>query len=253
MLPILRYLVMVGLLRTNHLMHNLYIKFAKILEICKQFSHHLVNDKGNISRRVSVPQFPDLEVVALSFVVESESIDSEKCFFDYKLQEYKSKIPNLISRQQFNDYRKRIANLCEAILKEIVEVMDDGENSKTSVDDRKFMEDVKRTYHDCNMYSDKGYIGADIQFDLFETTYMRLECPYRINQKNWKLIFILFAKTRKRIETFFSQLTGQFLTIRSYAKITNGLFARIIGKISALTVLQSITLMENLSVGLSTH
>ncbi len=45
------------------------------------------------------------------------------------------------------------------------------------------------------------------------------------------------AKARKRIESLFSQLTEQFLIIRNYAKITNGLFARIIGKISALTVL----------------
>ena len=34
----------------------------------------------------------------------------------------------------------------------------------------------------------------------------------------------------------FSQLSGQFLVIRNYAKITNGLFARIIGKISAMTI-----------------
>ena len=33
------------------------------------------------------------------------------------------------------------------------------------------------------------------------------------------------SKARKRIETIFSQLTDQLLVIRSYAKITNGLFA----------------------------
>lgn len=93
-------------------MHNLYTKFAKILEICKQFSHHLVNDKGNISRRGPVPRFSDLEVVALLLAAESESIDSEKWLFDYKLQEYKSKIPNLISRRQFNDRRKKTPPTC---------------------------------------------------------------------------------------------------------------------------------------------
>ena len=72
----------------------------------------------------------------------------------------------------------------------------------------------------------------------FETAHIRLECPYRFNQKAWKPTFIPFAKARKRIETLFSQLTEQFLIIRNYAKITNGLFASIIGKISALTVLQ---------------
>ena len=59
-------------------MHNFRTKFVKILEICKQFSQDLVNDKGNIIRRGPVPKFSDLEVVALSLVAEAESIDSEK-------------------------------------------------------------------------------------------------------------------------------------------------------------------------------
>ena len=93
------------------------------------------------------------------------------------------------------------------------------------------MKDVKHTYHDCSIYGDKGYIGADVQLDLFETAYIRLECPYRHNQKGWKPTFVPLAKARKRIETPFSQLTDQFVFIRNYAKITNGLFARIIGKL----------------------
>lgn len=36
-------------------------------------------------------------------MAETESIDSEKWLFYYKLQEYKDNIPNLISRIQFND------------------------------------------------------------------------------------------------------------------------------------------------------
>ncbi|MDY5088215.1 MAG: transposase, partial [Prevotella sp.] len=76
-------------------------------------------------------------------------------------------------------------------------------------------------------------IGADVQLDLFETAHIRLECPYRLNQKDWKPTFIPFAKARKRIETIFSQLTDQFMVIRNYAKITNGLFARI--KINIIT------------------
>ena len=108
---------------------------------------------------------------------------------------------------------------------------------------------VKHTYHDCSIYGDKGYIGADVQLDLFETAHIRLECPYRLNQKDWKPTFIPFAKARKRIETIFSQLTDQFLVIRNYAKITNGLFARIIGKISALTILQYVNFINDKPIG----
>ena len=252
-------------------------------------------------------------MVALSLTAETESIDSEKWLFDYKLQEYKDNIPNLISRRQFNDRRKKTSGLCEELRKRIAMEMDGGEEqffvdskpievcrvargkrckmgrtgnfsqapdfgfcasqntyyygyklhalcglsgvihsydlSKASVADLHYMKDVKQTYHDCSIYGDKGYIGADVQLDLFETAHIRLECPYRLNQKDWKPTFIPFAKARKRIETIFSQLTDQFLVIRNYAKITNGLFARIIGKISALTILQYVNFINDKPFG----
>lgn len=306
-------LVAVKLLNSNHRMHNLYTKFVKILEICKQFSKNLVNEHGNMPRRGPVPKFSDLEVIALSLTAESESIDSENWLFESKLNEYKDKIPNLISRRQFNDRRKNTAGLCEKIRKQMAEAMNGREEfffvdsrpievcrvargkrckmgrtgefsqapdfgycasqntyyfgyklhavcglngvihsydlSKASVDDRKFMKDVKLTFHHCSMYGDKGYIGADLQLDLFETAHIRLECPYRVNQKNWKPTLIPFAKARKRVETIFSQLTGQFMVIRNFAKITNGLFARIIGKISAMTVLQFVNYINGKPIG----
>ena len=306
-------LMLLKSLSLNHRMHNLYTKFVRILEICKQFSNNLVNDQGNIVRCGPVPKFSDLEVVALSLAAESESIDSGKWLFDYKLQEYKEQIPNLISRRQFNDRRKKTAGLCEAIRKRIALKMDGGEDfflvdskpvevcrlargkrckmgqtgdfskapdfgycasqntyyfgyklhavcglsvvvhsydlSKASVHDLNYMKDIKLEYHNCSIYGDKGYIGADVQLDLFETAHIRLECPYRLNQKDWKPTFIPFAKARKRIETIFSQLSDQFLIIRNYAKITNGLFARIIGKISALTVSQYANYINNKPIG----
>ena len=88
----------------------------------------IVNELGNIPRRGLIPKFSDLEVVALSLTAETESIDSEKWLFGYKLQEYKSNIPNLISRRQFNDRRKKTAGLCEELRKRIVMKMDGGED-----------------------------------------------------------------------------------------------------------------------------
>lgn len=120
-------LVVFKTLSLNHRMYNLYTKFVKILEICKQFSENLVNESGNVPRRGPVPKFSDLEVVALSLTAEAESIESEKWLFDYKLQEYKDSIPNLISRRQFNDRRKKTAGLCEELRKRIAMEMDGGE------------------------------------------------------------------------------------------------------------------------------
>ncbi len=55
-------------------MHNLYTKIVKILEICKQYSHNIVNEFGNIPCRGPVSKFSDLEVIPLSLIAETESI-----------------------------------------------------------------------------------------------------------------------------------------------------------------------------------
>ena len=69
-------LVELKLLISNHRMYNLYTKFVKILEICKQFSNNLVNEQGNIPHRGPVPKFSDLEIVALSLAAKAESIET---------------------------------------------------------------------------------------------------------------------------------------------------------------------------------
>ena len=55
-------LVVFKTLSPNHRMYNLYTKFVKILEICKQFSENLVNESGNVPRRGPVPKFSDLDL-----------------------------------------------------------------------------------------------------------------------------------------------------------------------------------------------
>ena len=44
-----------------------------------------------------------------------------------------------------------------------------------------------------------GTEEAEVQLDLFETAHIRLECPYRLNQKDWKPTFILFANSNKDV------------------------------------------------------
>ena len=121
--------------------------------------------------------------------------------------------------------------------------------SNNSVHDIHYLKDVKVDYSNCTVIGDRGYISAQVQLDLFETANIRLEVPYRCNQKEWKPTFPAFAKARKRIETIFSQLCDQFMIIRNYAKDTDGLFARIIGKISALTILQYINYKNEKPIG----
>ena len=75
-------LVVSKTLSPNHRMYNLYTKFVKILEICKQFSENLVNELGNVPRRGPVPKFSDLEVVALSLTAETDA--AEKRCAEYR-------------------------------------------------------------------------------------------------------------------------------------------------------------------------
>ena len=108
---------------------------------------------------------------------------------------------------------------------------------------------MKEDYSNCTVIGDRGYISAQVQLDLFATANIRLEVPYRTNQKVWKPTFPAFANARKRIETLFSQLCDQFMIIRNYAKDTDGLFTRIIEKISALTILQYINYKNEKPIG----
>lgn len=107
-------------------MYNLYAKFVKILEICKQFSE--ISSMIRVMFHVVV-LFPSFGFGSGGAIpeAETESIDSEKWLFDYKLQEYKDSIPNLISRRQFNDRRKKTSGLCEELRKRIAMEMDGGE------------------------------------------------------------------------------------------------------------------------------
>ena len=80
--------------------------------------------------------------------------------------------------------------------------------------------------------------------DLFNQARIRLKIqlktPLRSNQKDYKPYPRIYSKTRKRLETLFSQLTDQFMMKRNYAKSFRGLRTRILSKITATTVIQFI-------------
>ena len=62
-------LVVTKTLSSNHRMYNLYTKFVKILEICKQFSENLVNESGNVPRRGPVPKFSDISLTIIMLCI----------------------------------------------------------------------------------------------------------------------------------------------------------------------------------------
>jgi hypothetical protein len=114
--------------------------------------------------------------------------------------------------------------------------------TKAEVHDVHFLKNIKLQMSDCVLLGDRGYLSEAIQLDLFQTVNIKLETPKRTNQKEYKPQPYIFrrTRTRKRIETLFSQLCDQFLIRRNYAKSFEGFKTRILAKITALTLVQYI-------------
>jgi len=114
------------------------------------------------------------------------------------------------------------------------------ELTKANIHDTTFLKEFNTQLSDCVLIGDKGYLSSSLQLDLFHTANIRLETPMRYNQKNYRKQDWVFRKTRKRIETLFSQLCDQFMIRRNYAKSFSGFKTRILSKITALTLVQFI-------------
>lgn len=110
--------------------------------------------------------------------------------------------------------------------------------TKANVHDIQYLEDVKNQLKNCVLLGDKGYLSINRQVDLFESAQIKLETPMRKNQANYKKQSYIFRKSRKRIETLFSQLCDQFKIRNNYAKTFQGFKTRILTKITALTAIQ---------------
>jgi len=112
--------------------------------------------------------------------------------------------------------------------------------SPASVHDIHYLKDIKTQLKDCTLIGDKGYLSAKVQLNLFKDCNIKLSTPMRTNQHNYRKQTFVFRKSRKRIETLFSQLCDQFMIRRNYAKTFQGFKTRILSKITALTVVQYI-------------
>lgn len=109
-----------------------------------------------------------------------------------------------------------------------------------NVHDIHYLDDLSNQLGNCTLLGDKGYLSATMQLNLFESAKIRLDTPKRNNQKGSKPQFSLFRKSRKRIETLFSQMCDQFMVRRNYAKSFEGFKTRVLTKITAMTVIQYI-------------
>ena len=108
--------------------------------------------------------------------------------------------------------------------------------TKAEVHDVHFLKNIKNQMSDCVLLGDRGYLSETVQLDLFQTVNIKLETPKRTNQKNYKPQPYIFRKSRKRIETLFSQLCDQFRIRNNYAKTFEGFKTRILTKIGSVSL-----------------
>ena len=127
-------------------------------------------------------------------------------------------------------------------------VFTDFDLTQASIHDIHYLRNIKSMYENCTFLGDRGYLSIEYQRDLFSSNNIRLEVPMRRNQHNYKPQAYIFRKSRKRIETLFSQLCDQFMIRRNYAKSFDGFKNRILSKIMALTVIQLINKLNNRNI-----
>ncbi len=152
-----------------------------------------------------------------------------------KEQVYSSPNKGYCASQGINYYGYKLHAVCSAsgVFKSL-------DISPASVHDVNYLKDIRHQFNDCTLLGDRGYLSAEWQLDLFTNCNIKLDTPMRNNQENYRKQSYIFKKTRKRIETLFSQLCDQFMIRRNYAKTFEGFKTRILSKITALTIVQYI-------------
>lgn len=144
-----------------------------------------------------------------------------------------------ISKQYYYGYKLHLVTSSKGVFYSM-------DLTKASVHDVNILKEIKDgKMSNATLIGDKGYISKEVKIDLFESYNIKLETPARSNQKDQQHWHPVFRKCRKRIETLFSQLCDQMMLKRNYAKSLTGLKIRLITKIAAVTILQSMNYINN--------
>jgi hypothetical protein len=110
-----------------------------------------------------------------------------------------------------------------------------------STHDVKFLAELDegdRHLADRILLGDRAYISEAHQLRLWDDLNLRLEVPYRKNQKDRCVYPISYRKSRKSIEVVFSQYCDEYRIKHNYAKRFRGFEARIVTKVAAKTFKQ---------------
>jgi hypothetical protein len=195
--------------------------------------------RKQIAGLISCSDYYIVDSMPLEVCKLSRSSRSSICKEEYQTSPDKG----YCSSQKLNYYGYKLHAVCT-----VDGVFTDFELTKASVHDIHYLKNIRNDYSDCSIIADKGYLSIDYQSNLFETKNITLQVPMRKNQHDYKPQSYILRKSRKRIETLFSQLCDQFMIRRNYAKSFEGFKNRILSKIMALTVIQLINKQNNKNI-----
>jgi hypothetical protein len=114
-------------------MHNIKTNFGRFHRICKEFFEHEADGKGNLQFYPKAPLMADLEVIALSCMMEALGIDSENLLWSKIKKDYPRLFLHLICRTRFNRRRKRLQPYIVKVQEKVSARLED--QSKTMVID----------------------------------------------------------------------------------------------------------------------
>jgi len=205
----------------------------------RKLFHYREELRKKIASCISSNNYYIVDSMPLEICKLSRSSRSRICKEDYQTSPDKG----YCASQKSTYYGYKLHAVCT-----IDGVFTDFDLTDASVHDIHYLRNIKQVYSNCVILGDKGYLSIDYQRDLFSSNQIRLEVPMRRNQHNYKPQTYIFRKSRKRIETLFSQLCDQFMIRRNYAKSFDGFKNRILSKIMALTVIQMINKLNNKNI-----
>jgi hypothetical protein len=125
-----------------------------------------------------------------------------------------------------------------------------------STSDNQFLKELTMDDHHLSnrtMLGDRGYIGKPLQLKLFDDLGLKLDIPYRRNQKDFKEYSFEKKIKRKTIEVVFSQYCDEFVIRRNYAKRFRGLEVRISTKVAAKTFKQYWNMLNGNPINQTKH
>ena len=108
------------------------------------------------------------------------------------------------------------------------------EITPASTDDREGLRDLMQGCSNLTVLADKGYVGENLMQEMKKQSICLFALKRSNSKTNWpKPVRQMIFKLRRRVETVFSQLSGQLNAERVLAKSFQGLCTRLVNKILA--------------------